>query len=195
MKTLYLYGFLREKYGESFTLDVKTSQEAIRAIGIQIPEFEEDVKSRNWHIVRGRLEDQNSMDSEGIQVELGHDNEIHLLPAIEGANSVLMVVVGVVIFVAGLFSGGTAWAAYGPMMMGMGAGLALGGIVAMTMKVPTGTDATMGGRESAEDKPSFLFNGPTNTSTQGGGVPRGYGRVLCGSIVISASLYSENLSV
>lgn len=193
MKTLYLYGAMREKYGASFTLDVKTSQEAVRALAFQLPEFEQDVLAGKWHILRGKLEDQHSQDSEGIQMGLGHDQEIHLLPVIEGANQVLMIVVGIVIFVAGLFSGGTAWAAYGPLMMGAGAGLALGGIVAMTMKAPTGTDATAG--EGAEDKPSFLFNGPTNTSTQGGGVPRGYGRIRSGSIVISAALYSENISV
>ena len=37
------------------------------------------------------------------------------------------------------------------------------------------------------------FNGPTNTASQGVAIPRGYGRMLTGSIVVSASLYSENV--
>jgi predicted phage tail protein len=193
MKTLFLHGSLKEKYGESFRLAVESPSEAIRAIAVQIPGFEEEIKSGRWHILRGALEDQESLDENGINLALGKTNEIHILPVVEGANNALMIVVGIVIFIAGFFTGGTAWSAYGPMMMGIGAGMAIGGIIGMMTKLPNGTDPSAG--EGADDRASFLFNGPTNTSSQGVGVPRGYGRVRVGSIVVSAALYSENLSV
>lgn len=99
-----------------------------------------------------------------------------------------MTVVGIVLFVAGFFVGGSTW---GPAMMALGAGMAVGGIIAMTTKMPS---ADVSAQERAEDRASFLFNGPTNTSSQGIAVPRGYGRVRIGSIVVSAALYTEELT-
>jgi predicted phage tail protein len=191
VKTLFLHGFLKEKYGESFDLDVSTAAEAVRAVAVQVPGFEADVRAGNWHVLRGPLDEEESMDAEGVLVTLGNQREVHLLPAVAGANNTLMVIVGIVLIVAGFFTGGTTWAAYGPMMMGMGAGMAVGGIVGMTMKLPTGGDPAS--QEATDNRPSFLFNGPTNTSSQGLAVPRGYGRVRVGSIVISASVQSEEL--
>lgn len=193
MKTLHLYGYMKDKYGGSFDLDVSTPAEAVRALSVQLPGFGEDIRQGNWHVLRGPLDDQEALDGEGVLVALGHDHEVHLLPAVEGANNgALMTVVGVVLFVAGFFTGGTTWAAWGPAMMAMGAGMAVGGIVTMTMKLPTGTDPTVG--DNVDQRASFLFNGPTNTSSQGVAVPRGYGRLRVGSIVISASVQAEELS-
>lgn len=189
MKTLRLYGYMKEKYGESFDLDVETPAEAVRALAVQLPGFEDDVRSGSWHVLRGPLEAQESLDDSGVALTLGQEREVHLLPAVEGANSGgLMTVVGIVLFVAGFFVGGSTW---GPAMMALGAGMAVGGIIAMTTKMPS---ADVSAQERAEDRASFLFNGPTNTSSQGIAVPRGYGRVRIGSIVVSAALYTEELT-
>ncbi|MDT4790510.1 hypothetical protein FQZ97_229320 [compost metagenome] len=102
-----------------------------------------------------------------------------------------MTVVGIGLIVAGVFTGGTS-SSLGIALIAGGAGVAVGGIISMTMKMPK---ADIGANESADNKPSFLFNGPTNTSSQGGAVPRGYGRVRVGSIVVSAALYSEELAI
>lgn len=190
MKTLHLYGHMKEKYGASFDLDVTSPAEAVRALSVQLPGFGEDIRAGNWHVLRGALDDQEALDADGVVVALGLDREVHLLPAVEGSgNGGLMAVVGVVLFVAGFFVGGSTW---GPAMMAMGAGMAVGGIVTMTMKLPTGTDPTVG--DSVDQRASFLFNGPTNTSSQGVAVPRGYGRLRVGSIVISASVQAEELA-
>jgi predicted phage tail protein len=77
--------------------------------------------------------------------------------------------------------------------VGMGIGMAVGGIIQMTTKMPAGVSAAS--QESADQRPSFLFSGPTNTSSQGLAVPRGYGRAIIGSIVISATLYAEELAL
>lgn len=157
---------------------------------MQLPGFGEDIRQGNWHVLRGHLDDQEALDGEGVLVALGHDNEVHLLPAVRApTTAALRAVVGVVLFVAGFFVGGSTW---GPAMMAMGAGMAVGGIVTMTMKLPTGTDPTVG--DGVDQRASFLFNGPTNTSSQGVAVPRGYGRLRVGSIVISASVQAEELS-
>jgi predicted phage tail protein len=191
MKTLYLHGFLKEKYGASFELDVATPAEAVRALAVQLPGFEDDVKAGNWHVLRGPLDQEEAMDAEGITVTLGREKEIHLMPAVEGAgNGGLMAVLGVILIVAGYFTMGAS-VNIGIAMMAGGAGMALGGIIQMTMKLP-GADSSV--QESVDARASFLFNGPTNTSSQGVAVPRGYGRVRVGSVVASAALYSEELA-
>ncbi len=190
MKTLHLHGPLGEKYGRSFELDISTPAEAIHAVAVQVPGFAEDVRAGVWHVVRGPLECEEALNEEAILVGLGTEDEVHLLPAVEGANSGgMMTLIGAALFVTGFFTGGATW---GPAMMAMGAGIAIGGIISMTTKLPTGTDPTVG--DSVDQRASFLFNGPTNTSSQGVAVPRGYGRLRVGSIVVSASVQSEELS-
>lgn len=123
MKTLHLHGFLKEKYGDTFTLDVLTPAEAVRALCAQLPGFETDIRRGNWHVLRGALEDQDSLDEEGITVSLGHETDIHLLPAVEGANSgALMTVVGIGLIVAGVFTGGTS-SSLGIALIAGGAGM------------------------------------------------------------------------
>lgn len=191
MKTIYLHGFLKDQFGESFRMDVQTPREAVMALSAQLPGFEKTIRAGRWHILRGALANEDDVSEDSVDVALGNQDEVHIMPAIEGAGSnmgVFTIIVGLVLFVAGFFTGGSTW---GPMMMMMGAGMAVGGIVQMTMKVP-GADTTAG--ESKDNKASYLFNGGTNQSTQGVAVPRGYGRVMVGSIVVSAGLYAEEMT-
>lgn len=189
MKTVYLYGALGAKYGVSFELDVNTPAEAVRALAVQLPGFSDDIRAGVWHVIRGPLEAEQALDEDGVLVGLGSEAEVHILPAADGANNgPLMTVLGVVLIVAGYFTGGATW---GPAMMALGVGMVVGGIVSMTMKLPSGTDPAVG--DSVDQRASFLFNGPTNTSSQGVAIPRGYGRLRVGSIVISASVHAEEL--
>lgn len=198
MKTLNLYGSMQEKYPGVFKMDVATPAEAIRAMCIQLPGFEEDIKAGNWRLVRGDLEGNDEVNEDGLQMTLGNQNEMHLIPVIEGANSGAgMIIVGIVMIVAAFFTGGTsiaAWGAMSTMLAATGLGMAVGGIIASTTKMP-GAGASASGNERESDKASFLFDGPTNQSTQGVAVPRGYGRMLIGSIVVSAGLYAEPMAV
>lgn len=198
MKTFNLYGSMQEKYPGVFKMDVATPAEAIRAMCIQLPGFEEDIKAGNWRLVRGDLEGNDEVNEDGLQMTLGNQNEMHLIPVIEGANSGAgMIIVGIVMIVAAFFTGGTsiaAWGAMSTMLAATGLGMAVGGIIASTTKMP-GAGASASGNEREADKASFLFDGPTNQSTQGVAVPRGYGRMLIGSIVVSAGLYAEPMAV
>lgn len=185
MKTLFLHGFLKEKYGESFELDVLSPAEAVRAICVQVPGFMEDIRKGVWHVLRGPLDRKDSDDEEKIHLALGTETEVHLLPAVQGANDgFLTAVVGIALVAVGVFT-------FGAALIGAGAGMAVGGIIQMTTKLPSGNPAS---QESADSRPSFLFDGPVNTSSQGLAVPRGYGRLKIGSVVISAGLYAEEFS-
>lgn len=191
MKTLFLHGFLKEKYGAEFSLEVETPAEAVRALCVQLKGFADDIRAGSWHFIRGRLDKKAEMDEEKLLLGLGAEQELHLLPALQGAgDGLVQVIVGIALIAVAVFVPGIG-TAFAAAMIGAGAGLAVGGIVSMTMKLPGGDPLS---QESAADRPSFLFNGPTNTSSQGVAVPRGYGRLKVGSIVVSAGLYAEEFT-
>lgn len=188
MKKVFLHGYLGDRFGREIELEVETPAEVVRAIGVQLPGFTEAIKKGTWHIIRGPLDESDSVDEEGLTVALGRQHEIHFIPAIEGANNGNMNIILGVILIAVAWWNPASWAVGTALMVGAaGAGLALSGIVMMTTKVP-GVEK---GSERGEEKASYLFDGPVNTSKQNVAVPRGYGRVLTGSIVVSAGLFAE----
>lgn len=181
MVTVYLYGSLKDKFGESFTLDAQCPAEVVKALTVQLPGFEREVRAGSWHVLRGPVEDQNSDNKESLTLAFGETTEMHLMPAIEGAqNGVLQTIVGIVLIIVGAI-----W--YQP-LVAVGVGMLVGGIVAMTTKIPT-MDETQG----EDERTSFLFSGTTNNSNQGAAIPRGYGRMLTGSVLVSAGITAEQL--
>lgn len=188
MKTFHLHGYAA-RYGEVFKLNIDDPMEGIRALSMQIPGFEEMIRDGEWFIFRGPLDRADSVSQDELELSLGEQSEFHLMPAIRGAGGgnggIFSIVLGIVAVIAAPFTGGWSLALYAA-----GAGLIVGGIIQMTMKVP-GADTT--GSESVDSKASFLFSGPKNQSTQGVAIPRGYGRCRSGSIVISAGLVAEKI--
>lgn len=179
MKTVYLYGSLAERFGDSYTLDIQTPREAVLALATQLPGFGQVIRDGKWHIVRGPLEHRDEVTEEGVDVSLGNQDEIHIIPAVEGAtNGWVNVILGATLMVAAAFGGPAA-----PYLFASGVGLMVGGIIQLTMKFPD--------PKTRNRNESFLLNGPTNHSNQGVAVPRGYGRCRVGSIVISSGLYAE----
>ncbi|MNR15890.1 Bacteriophage lambda tail assembly protein I [compost metagenome] len=145
------------------------------------------MKDGDWHVIRGPLDSWDADDEERLLLSLGEEEELHFVPAVKGAGNgggVLSFIMGVVLFAAGV------WFA-NPGLMGAGLGMMVGGIVQMTMKTPGIDNAN---NESMDDKASFLFAGPKNTSSQGVAIPRGYGRMWTGSVVVSVGLYAEQLT-
>ncbi len=48
--------------------------------------------------------------------------------------------------------------------------------------------------EKPDNQPSYVFNGPVNTTAQGQPVPIGYGRLIVGGAVISAGISIDDIS-
>ncbi len=107
---------------------------------------------------------------------------IRIVPVIAGSKraGLLQTIVGVVLIVLSPFTGGST--------MGPGIALALGGAIQMLSPQAKG----LGTQDSPNNRPSYSFNGPVNTSVQGNPVPLLYGRMTVGSAVISAGIYSED---
>lgn len=183
---LYLYGELRDKFGETFEVEAKSPREAVTALMYQSSEYKDILRNGEWHIM---LDGKDGIDisEDQLDMELGRVKEVHLIPKVEGENNeVFNFIVGATLVVVGVMN---IWNA-GAVSIAAGVGMMIGGIIQMTTKVPGTNDIN---RESADDKASFLFNTPTNSSTQGVAIPRGYGRMLIGSQVVSAALYAHEV--
>ena len=70
-------------------------------------------------------------------------------------------------------------------VMGFGISMVLGGVVQLLSPQQTYDSAAS---ERPENRPSYNFNGPVNTTAQGHPVPLCYGRMIVGSAVISAGI-------
>lgn len=130
-----------------------------------------------------------------LELTKGTD-DIHLVPVIIGSKraGLFQTILGVALIGAAMLIGG-------PVGMGVfsaggltggvaltGAAMALGGILQML-------SPQMGGlrmRQGPENKPSYAFGGPVNTTAQGNPVGVLYGTREIGGAIISAGIYTED---
>lgn len=182
MIRLHLYGQMKKDYGEYMDFDARTPREAVTALAYQCPKYKKYLMDNSWHIILGDKE--NEISEQELDIHLGKYQAVHLVPAIEGQGKFGSTITGAALFVVGAVTGIV------PLMI-MGGAMVAGGIIASTTKMP-GTKETK--REEIDKRASFLFTGAVNSSTQGLPIPRGYGRVLIGSSVVSAAIYAEQLN-
>jgi predicted phage tail protein len=220
VRDVFLYGVAGHTFGRHFRLDVVSPAEAVRALITLRPGLRTLMRQGWWRVVVGQPHVRNTIGLDLLDMNLG-GQPLHLVPATEprgGDSSVGKIVLGVVligasIVTAGIASGGFAagfGAAMGTSVIGsagmgitfgniamLGVSFLLGGVSGLLTSSPSmGTgDAGYTGNARPEDSPSFLFNGVTNNSQQGGPVPLVYGTHLVGSIVINGGLTAEDIAV
>ncbi|MGK7709238.1 tail assembly protein, partial [Acinetobacter baumannii] len=125
------------------------------------------------------------------QLDMNTEAEtIHIVPRVMGAGGnggVLQLVLGVVLIVAGVMTGGTS-SVYGIALIGAGAGMAMGGVASMLMpKVATTQDQNQDGNRANEG-----FGSAVTTVAQGNPVPILYGQREVGGFIVSAGQYPED---
>lgn len=185
LREVRLYGVLGKKYGRVHRLAVSTVREAAQALGVLLPGFVKDVMrhKEGFHIFTGALKKDANVGEQSLDCRLSVGEAVCIVPVIAGAKEggMLQIVVGLVLFVAGFFTGGATW---GPAMMMLGGGLMIGGIIQMSMPSP---DVAMGGGADGRLQ-SYAFGSAANSTAQGVAVPVVYGRLICGSAVVSQGL-------
>lgn len=181
MIRLHLYGQMKKDYGDHMDLEARSPREAVTALAYQCPKYKKYLLENSWHVILGDKE--NEISEQELDISLGKYQEVHLIPAIEGQGKYGSAILGAALFAVGAITGMT------PLMI-MGGAMMLGGLIASATKIP-GTKETK--KEEIDKRASFLFSGAVNSSTQGLPIPRGYGRVLIGSSVVSAAVYAEQL--
>lgn len=193
MTKVKLYGKLR-KFGREFDLYVKSPAEAVHALGKMIPGFKHYMENAHnlgmeFAIFNGK---RNITEEE---LHLGAKPEIRIAPVYGGRKSsgVIQTIIGVAIFAAGAalayFSAGSL-SGVGVAMMKFGAAVALGGVVQML----TPGAKSLNTDSDSENTASYAFGGPVNTTAQGTPVPVFYGYREVGGAVISAGMYSSDIT-
>lgn len=183
MKTIRLYGEMAERFGREFRLAVKTPAEAVRALCVVVPGFEAYLRRHAQDYYKVFVSGRNACDE--LKNPCSDKEIIRIAPVIQGASATGRIVLGAVLLVVAWFAPQLGLAALQTGLYSMGASMVLGGVAQLLS--PTQSNSS-GSGESVENKPSYNFNGPVNTTAQGHPVPLAYGRIMTGSAVISAGL-------
>jgi predicted phage tail protein len=202
MRRMVFHGPLISRFGREFKYKAHNSKKMLSAArhllagfeqylmeahkrGLTFAVFVGDKKKRN--VTKEELElDASSLD-------------IHLVPVIIGSKrgGLFQTILGVaLISVATIMTSGAALGfgagfgaagAWGTAAL-TGASLALGGIVQMISPQQTGLRTS----QDPDNKPSYAFGGPVNSTAQGNPVPVLYGSREIGGAIISAGIYTED---
>ena len=201
LRKIKLHGELAEFLGQDeFEAVVKTTAEAVKFLITNFPKLEAYMSNRYYQVIVG----DNELDKDQIHDPVGK-SEIHFVPVISGAggsNFQQILLGGALIGASFLFPGaglfGTTSAfgatkavgftaagigtAVGSAISAIGAGLVLNGVSQILFPLPD--------FDEPEDDPriSFNFSGVQNTSRAGTAHPIVYGEMVCGSVIISASV-------
>ena len=185
LKTIKLYGILAKKFGKEFRLEVENTREAMRALCVQIPGFEHFMLHAHEHGLRFAVfqDKQNISESE---LDMHTDAKvIKIVPRVVGAGGdggILNIILGVVLIVAGVWTGN-------PALIGAGIGMLVGGVAQMLMpKVDNTQDQNQDGNKANKG-----FGGAVTTVAQGNPVPVLYGHREVGGFIASAGQYPEDL--
>lgn len=184
MKTIMLYGHLGEEHGRVHRLDVKTPAEAIHALCVTRPGFRSTLlrnqkQGSGYRIVVGG----RPAKKDDLLLPCGETETIRVVPATCGAGGEdTQIFIGAVLVVIG-----NAFPAF-EFLTPIGLAMIAGGVAQAMADTPV-----VAPQEDPANQPSYVFNGPVNTTAQGNPVPICYGKMLVGSQVISAGLSVEQL--
>lgn len=202
IRTIRLHGELGKRFGKKHGLAVKSAAEAVRALGVLFPGFNQFlIESKARGLAFAVFYGKRNLSKDQLGDPPSH-NEIRIAPVVQGSKNGggLQTVIGVVLIAvasyfsgglagggaagSGLFAGSAAWGAVGA----VGISLALGGVAQMITGTQTGIDSS----EAADNQPSYNFSGIKNTVTQGNPVPLCYGEMTVGSAMISLGIVAED---
>lgn len=201
IRRIHLYGDLAERFGDVLEIHAKSVAHAVQIIEANFPgQFMKFLRERAFFVWYDD-EDKSLVALDEMVVGTSH-SDLHIMPAISGESKKggLMAVLGVVLIGAAIvFSGGTlaaplqSLAATQGTIWGtvaqLGVGLLLSGVAQMLAPVPD-----FESQPNEEDRPSYIYSGPSNTEYEGGAIPVIYGAPYVGSVVVSASLQIEQIN-
>jgi predicted phage tail protein len=217
LRDIYFHGALGRAFDcRHLRLEVASPAEAVRALFVLRPGLRQAMRAGDWRVITGSPHIANAIELAAVNMRLGA-LPLHIVPATRpaGSDSTGKIIAGVVLIGAAIafapiaslgfagalgagaaFGTGTAFLGltYGNIAL-LGASMVFAGVAGLLTQPPqvqAGQQATDLARP--EDRPSFLFNGVTNNTQQGGPVPVVMGLHLVGSVVVSASLDAEDIA-
>ena len=189
LKTIKLYGVLGKKFGKEFHLAVESTREAVKALPVQVPGFEQFMLTAHEQgLAFAVFQNDENISEDQIDFETGA-KVIKIVPKVIGAggnNGVLQTILGVVLIVVGVFydwSGTTSM--YGAAMVGAGIGMVVGGVAQMLMPKADAQDQNQDGNRANKG-----FGGAATTIAQGNPVPILYGQREVGGFIVNAGQFA-----
>lgn len=190
-RTVKLYGVLRKHFGREYLLDVSSPRDAVQALCNLVPGFEKflatgEERGLVFTVFSGRRNlAPDELDLQGSDAEA-----IRIAPIIQGSKQggLFQVVLGAVLIVAGVFTGGTS-SALGLALMAGGAAVAMGGVVQM-LSPPAKTGSL--DRNGDGNNPSYGFGSAVTTIAQGNPYPVLYGEREIGGAIESGGVYPQD---
>lgn len=181
LKTIKLYGVLGKKFGKEFKLAVESTREAVKALSVQVPGFEQFMLTAHEHgLTFAVFQDDENISEDQIDFETGA-KVIKIVPKVLGAGGdggVINLILGAVMVVVGAWTG-QAW------LVGMGIGMVAGGVAQMLAPKVDAQDQNQDGNKS-----NFGFGGAVTTIAQGNPVPILYGQREVGGFIVNAGQFA-----
>ncbi|MGY2183269.1 tail assembly protein [Pseudomonas agarici] len=190
MQTVLLSGSLARQFGREHRITTSSGFRDVIGYFKQFPGFEKCMFDSSGRGLRYAIF--NGKENIG-QDDLGKPtgrNVIRIVPVIAGSKraGLLQTVIGVAIIALAWWNP-LGWSAAAVASgYAAGASMAIGGAIQLLSPQPKG----LGSQDGPNNRASYSFNGAVNTSVQGNPVPLLYGRMIVGSAVISAGIYSED---
>lgn len=180
--TVTLGGYLGKAFGRTHKFYVSTTQEALKALRMQLKGFKEllstaESKGITFSVFNGKhnIKDEDSF-------KFACKDRLRIIPTYIGSKraGVLQTVLGVVLIAASYFTGGST--------LGPGIALLAGGAVQLLTPQPQGLKV----KQDADNSASYAFGGPVNTTAQGNPIGVLYGKREVGGAIISAGILAED---
>jgi predicted phage tail protein len=180
LKTIKLYGVLGKKFGKEFHLAVESTREAVKALSVQVPGFEQFMLTAHEQgLAFAVFQDDENIGEDQIDFETGA-KVIKIVPKVIGAggNGILQTILGAVMIVVGVITQ-QYWA------VGMGVGMMIGGIAQMLAPKVDTEDQNQDGNKANKG-----FGGAVTTIAQGNPVPILYGQREVGGFIVNAGQFA-----
>ena len=190
LRKVKLYGELADFVGHK-ELDavINCTADAIRFLVTNFPKLEAHMNQRYYKV----LVDDYEISEKDIHNPTGK-SDINIVPVISGAGGAGRALLGVALIGVAFATGGSSLAlGFGGFSGGVGISAAIGnlgialtliGVSEMLFPLPKPQEFT----NEEDPRISFSFSGVQNTSRAGTSHPICYGEIVCGSVVISAGI-------
>ncbi|ENN9184228.1 tail assembly protein [Enterobacter hormaechei] len=185
-----LSGSMAQRFGRIHRRALTSASEVFRALSNTIDGFdaylrETRAKGLDFVIFRNQI----NIGKEEFEL-LGPGDELRIIPVIRGSKRAgLFQIVTAAAIATFTWWNPIGWAASTQMALYAAAGsMAVGGVVQMLSPQVSGLRM----RQEPDNKPSYAFGGPVNTTASGNPVPLLYGQREIGGAIISAGVYAED---
>ncbi|EOG1785500.1 tail assembly protein [Enterobacter kobei] len=184
-----LSGSMAQRFGRTHRRALTSASEVFRALSNTIAGFDaylREARAKGLDFVIFR--DRRNIGHEEFEL-LGPGDELRIIPVLRGSKraGVFQALLGTALVAAAIWMPGVSIAASN-LMFSVGAAMAVGGVVQMLSPQVSGLRM----RQEPDNKPSYAFGGPVNTTASGNPVPLLYGQREIGGAIISAGVYAED---